>query len=341
MFHIGIVIRPITLNSIAMSSQSSPGIQAYRFDDKGWGAEYTRQSNVTAAQYAAAISANVIVTGGDSSPYIHAWAWDVLSGFGTKFSNPSSAVSPGATGLRGAYINAASTVVFAAIVPSPYVAAYTFSASSGFGTKWSNPATIPTAYSYAIAVNPAGTYVAFGNGGSPYLFVYPYTTSFGTKVADPSSAVTAGATKVSWANESVMHMSLDASTPWVNSYAWSGSSFGTKFSAPAATPAATGYGIGSDAAATLVVSMNAEASGPGIHGWPWSNGYGTKFSAPSTTPGSSTTGLVFKYGEALYAVSGKTSMYAYPVSASGFGTLVSGSGATTTTTGESRETAST
>ena len=65
--------------------------------------------------------------------------------------------------------------------------------SSGFGTKYSDPATLPVAgpiYYNAGAMTDIGDAVAMLTGTSPYVQGYPFskTTGFGTKYANPTTA---------------------------------------------------------------------------------------------------------------------------------------------------------
>ena len=73
---------------------------------------------------------------------------------------------------------------------NPYVSAYPWS-DSGFGTKFSNPSTLPTNTGNGVAFSPAGTEVAISQVGSPFVTAYPWTPSgFGTKLDDPSTPPT-------------------------------------------------------------------------------------------------------------------------------------------------------
>jgi hypothetical protein len=67
---------------------------------------------------------------------------------------------------------------------SPFLSAYPWG-SSGFGTKFSNPATLPSGNSYDVAFTPAGDAIAVGNIGLKRLEAYSFSSSgFGTKFAD-------------------------------------------------------------------------------------------------------------------------------------------------------------
>ena len=71
---------------------------------------------------------------------------------------------------------------------SPYVSVYPWDA--GFGTKYSNPSTLPTGIGYGVAFSPDGTVLAVAHGTSPYISVYSWDAGFGTKYSDPSTLPT-------------------------------------------------------------------------------------------------------------------------------------------------------
>lgn len=67
----------------------------------------------------------------------------------------------------------------------PYVLVYGWSAS-GFGTKFSDPATQPSSLGYGVSFSSDGGHIAVASAGSPYILVYPWSGSgFGTKLANP------------------------------------------------------------------------------------------------------------------------------------------------------------
>ena len=79
------------------------------------------------------------------SPYVTAFAWS-SSGFGSKYSNPST-LMPGTA--RGLGFSSDGNDIFIAHSSSPYISAYPW--SSGWGTKYGNPSTLPTGTGRSIA----------------------------------------------------------------------------------------------------------------------------------------------------------------------------------------------
>jgi hypothetical protein len=70
---------------------------------------------------------------------------------------------------------------------TPFVSAYPWSAS-GFGTKFTNPGTLPTGNGIGVAFSPAGTEIAIAHATTPFVSAYPWSASgFGTKFSDPGT----------------------------------------------------------------------------------------------------------------------------------------------------------
>jgi len=73
---------------------------------------------------------------------------------------------------------------------SPFVTAYPWS-GSGFGTKFSNPATLPTGDSSGVAFSPSGAAIAVAHDNTPFVSAYPWSGSgFGTKFSNPATLPT-------------------------------------------------------------------------------------------------------------------------------------------------------
>jgi hypothetical protein len=77
---------------------------------------------------------------------------------------------------------------------SPYVHGYAWSNSTGFGTKFSNPASLTGSGSYGLSLDPNNTNIAIGVDADPRLAAYPWsnTTVFGTRYSDPSGTTGLG-----------------------------------------------------------------------------------------------------------------------------------------------------
>lgn len=226
---------------------------------------------------------DVAVTNGSSSPYFVVYPWSA-SGFGTKYADPSTL--PSADGSMIAWSNN-KTAVFLALRLSPYLQAYSWSNgwgtrytdpatvgtsssfyympkytdtrifgdsggtahsfvwsdSTGFGTR----STLSISNLAQVNPSPSGNFIVTSLSASPYSSAYPFTTSFGTKYADPATLVTsasgtAGTPRVTFSQtETMIAMSLSGS-PYIAAYNWS-NGWGTKFSDPSSLPPNQGQSI--------------------------------------------------------------------------------------------------
>ena len=70
---------------------------------------------------------------------------------------------------------------------SPYISVYPWSSADGFGTKYSNPSTLPTGSGEGVAFSSDKTFIAIFHNNSPYISVYPWDSGsgFGTKYSNP------------------------------------------------------------------------------------------------------------------------------------------------------------
>ena len=71
---------------------------------------------------------------------------------------------------------------------TPYISTYPWSA--GFGTKYSDPATLPAGTGNGVAFSPAGTDIAVAHASTPFIAAYPWSAGFGTKYANPATLPT-------------------------------------------------------------------------------------------------------------------------------------------------------
>jgi len=206
---------------------------------------------------------------------------------------------------------------------TPYVSAYPWS-GSGFGTKYANPATVPTGTGQGVAFTPAGDAVAVSHSTTPYVSAYPWSsTGFGAKYADPAT-LPVGATVGGVAFSSLGDaFAVGSSISRVSVYPWDSSTgFGTRYANPATLPAGTGNGVSfSPTDDALVV---AHTTTPFVSAYPWdsSTGFGTKYADPATLPPSTGQGVAFSPAGDAIAVAHDVTPYvsAYPWdSSTGFG----------------------
>jgi hypothetical protein len=79
---------------------------------------------------------------------------------------------------------------------APYITVYPWNA--GFGTKYANPATLPTGDGNGVAFSPSGNDIAVAHFTAPYISVYPWNAGFGTKYANPATPPTGIGYGVAW-----------------------------------------------------------------------------------------------------------------------------------------------
>ena len=173
------------------------------------------------------------------------------------------------------------TVVAYGSHSSASVGAFSWSSVTGFGSKFSDPSTMPSGTSYNIRFNSQGTVLAVAHATSPYITTYPWSNGFGAKFSNPAIPLGDNARAVCFSPDGAVISIANISTV-ISSYAWS-NGFGTKYADLTVTPF-TPAGLGCDfssSGATLVVCGY---STPYIAAYPWSNGYGTKYANPSTLP---------------------------------------------------------
>lgn len=219
---------------------------------------------------------------------------------------------------------------------SPYITAYPWSDTTGFGTKFSDPAALPANDAEGVAFSSAGDSIAVAHGGTPYLTAYPWSASgFGAKFSNPATTPTGTGNSVAFSPAGDAIAVAHFNSPYITAYPWSGSGFGTKFTNPVTLPSSTAYGVAFNPAGDAIAVAHDNI--PRITVYPWSgSGFGTKFTNPGTLPGSDGTGVAFSpAGDAIAVTSAGTPYIdVYAWSGSGFGTKFSNpaSGLTNTAT---------
>lgn len=176
--------------AVALSHYNSPYITVYAWSDAtGFGTKYTSPS-VAGTGHGVAFSPLNDVIFSSNSTNVNAWNWNDSTGFGTLIGSqvvttlvntnaadvtisPSGrAVAVGTTSINGAS-NAASV--------------YPFSATTGFGTIYSDPSGIPSSTTEKWVFSPLGAAImGFDKYGAVFAFQWSDTTGFGTKYTNPS-----------------------------------------------------------------------------------------------------------------------------------------------------------
>jgi hypothetical protein len=221
---------------------------------------------------------------------------------------------------------------------TPFITAYPWSDTTGFGTKISNPASLPASTSHDAKFNSTGTLlgVAHNSGGSAdtnWSSIYPWSnaTGFGTKYTTPTNPQQVyGTYSISFNSDSTAVAFVGNNqtlSPFV--YAFSGSGFGSRYSLPP-KPSNQNFSVGTfnfnPAGSALVYSYLTLGSGTGVVGYPFNtgSGIGTKYTDPvGWGSGNNSRGNNFSPDGATVVLSNNSSPFilAYPFNAStGFGT---------------------
>ena len=82
---------------------------------------------------------------------------------------------------------------------SPFITSYPWS-GSGFGTKYTDPATLPTGNGNGVAFSPSGGDIAVAHLTTPFVTAYPWSAGFGAKYTDPATLPTGQGNGVAFRN---------------------------------------------------------------------------------------------------------------------------------------------
>ena len=277
--------------------------------------------------------ASYIAVAHATSPRISVYTWS-NSGFGTKFSNPTTVPpsTPYSVSVNtGPYSSTPATVIATyGLSSSPYVSVYAWS-SSGFGTKYADPSGWPTAagavQNNAMSFSPDGGTIAFGlTTNSPYIAAYPFSGGFGTRYANPATLPNSFINVVNWSRNSnailLAGSSTGASGYPIPYYNFSGG-FGSFTVGPYIPFQA--YGITQHPTEDVVVSVHTTSSVSNVRAYNWTSGggYGSGIANPSPVPtGTARQSAFTRTGTVLgHALSGSPYIRAFPWTGGGFGSV--------------------
>ena len=167
---------------------------------------------------------------------------------------------------------------------SPFISVFPFTSEGGFGTRYTNPSSLPSSHRFCGEFSPDGNYVAVGGQTSPRFDVYEWSSSgFGSNEWSQGCGDTVR--DVSWHPDSdAVVVVQEGTSPYVLAWPWSSSGFGAQFSDPSSGPSSSTRGV----AFNPVTGNSIILSGynPYLAAWAWSSsGFGTKYSNPSASSG--------------------------------------------------------
>ena len=222
-----------------ISSNSTPGIHAWKWDNvTGFGTKYANPSAGYTSTRALAFNASgnaVFIVSGNTP---QARRWDNVNGFGTAYSNANAALGT-PTSVSGHPRNL--SVVFSADT-TPWIGGWYWTDANGYGTKMTNPSTLPTtgnfgnASKYSLSGNRLVTNANNATAGNQ-LAAYQMNTdgSWGTKFAAPTTAPGSGGTALMGISaEDLNILPPTVSSPFITAYQWTATAFGTKYANPTA-----------------------------------------------------------------------------------------------------------
>lgn len=307
-------------NSDTTSAPSTPTIGTALGLNASAAVTFTGVSN--AASYTITSTPSSITAVGTSSPItITGLSNGTAYTFTVKANNPygssaNSSASNSVTPTAGTAYD-----VLVGSTSSPYVNAYVF--QNGWGSKYANPATLPTQTAAAVSFAPnKSALIIAEDGSSPYVSAYAWSSGFGSKYSNPASAPSGRQLGADFRTGSnAVAFGGDAPSPWVHAYPWN-PGFGSKYSNPG-TLGTGGFSVRYSPNGSFISSANNSAS-PYLTAWAWSSGFGSKYANPSTLPTGATYGQTWtpSSNAIVYSVGSSPYVVAYPWS-SGYGTKYS------------------
>lgn len=202
------------------------------------------------------------------------------TGFGTRYANISS--DPNGGSANGASFSPSGTAIIAGIEEyefGHYPLAYSFS-DSGFGVKYSQPASYVEGIIQYIAFHPAENAVVLTGPGYT-INSYAWSNGWGIKYAKPSVAGSTSGLRGNFSPNGAYF--AFGSGDRVQAYDWS-NGFGAKLANPSTIGAVSEARFSPNG---QVITL-AESSTPYISAYPWSNGFGARYASPASPPTYST-----------------------------------------------------
>jgi hypothetical protein len=210
---------------------------------------------------------------------------------------------------------AANTLIAVSHETTPFITAYPFNA--GFGTKFSNPATLPPSRGNAVAFSPTANNLGVAQS-TDSITAYPFSPSgFGTRYANPVPAVgSSQGASVDLNGTDLAFGNNFSGNIWVYPFT---SGFGTRYANPASLPGNTVSGIKFRPGD---IAMSVAGATPSLAVYPWSTGFGfgTRYANPASAPaGTIANGIDFTSSQIAIAHNTSPRVTAYPFT-TGFGT---------------------
>lgn len=283
-------------SNVSIASANPPYFTAWPWSSLGFGTAYSNPStflNPTSGGTAGCTwtpTVDAVLTANITAPnFPQAWSWSAGSGLGTKYSNGTAISSSFQS--RNITLNADGSLVAVSIyanLPQASIGMYPWNSSTGFGTRFSNPTTLPdtpTVYPLTLSFNRVTNDLIIAKNGSNFVAAYPASSSgFGTKYADPTTSFGGTPRGLRFSPDGASIATANTSFPPIIAFQW-GSGFGSKYANPATI---ISYAFGMDWSNTNdAIAFGNTTAVPYVSVYRWSGGFGSLYSAPSVAPGNS------------------------------------------------------
>tara|TARA_R100000406_G_C3114962_1_gene125303 strand:- start:655 stop:1710 length:1056 start_codon:yes stop_codon:yes gene_type:complete len=164
-------------------------LEAYAWSNStGFGTRYTPGTNpddtVTSIHFHP--DGDYVVVGQrGATTFCRTYPWSSSSQFGNNITAPAGKWNDDVQQVQ--FTAAGNDVAFGGAA-SPYVAVWPWT-GSGYGTKYSNPSSLPSGFVYGLGIAPDDSAVAVGSTFGDKMQGYPFTsgTGLGTKYANPAT----------------------------------------------------------------------------------------------------------------------------------------------------------
>jgi hypothetical protein len=225
----------------------------------------------------------VVAISHSNSPYITAYAWNSVTGFGAKFSDPAS-LPTGPSGSNSITFSQDGTVLVAGQTAAPFINPYVWGAG-GFGARLSGSlAEAP----FGLAFSNNDTILSAGHSSSMSAYSWSGVGVGGVLGASPLPG----------AQDIIVHKSGSpiiaalGFTPFIEAHPLSGAGIGPAFADPATLPGGTGKRMAFSKAGNLIAIAHANI--PQLTVYPWTaSGFGAKFPDPAVPIPAAGRGVAF------------------------------------------------
>lgn len=285
-------------------------INAWKWNTRGastgWGTKYADPSSPPVGEqkgvkiHPSGQAIAVTGYGYPNGPYIRVYAFSYSTGWGTKYADPT----PTPAAYRGDGLDFSpdgTSIIYGTlreIAPSaaPFIHAYPWSLTTGFGTKYTAPTTPPSGSVTTINFSPDGnTLVTNGFGGSTSsssaigAYEWSNSTGFGTKYTGPEDAFNNVVRSAAWSPDGNTVLTAgggsEAGIVTNRAWVWTSSGWGSRYgSAPIG---GEGTGNNCEFHPSGQVAGFAISGSPYVRTFPFTPnvGFGTAYANPSPLPG--------------------------------------------------------